>query len=78
MNEYEKYKLQWMLDHGYTLRDLINELQDVQNEYFWEDGENPDVSFVMCQFENGCGFKSEEYGGEIWLDKYRWEKENKI
>lgn len=77
MNEYEKYKLQWMLGHGYSLENLIDELQNIQNEYFWEDHERPEISFVMCQFERGLGFKSDDYGGEIWMDKYRWEKENK-
>jgi hypothetical protein len=29
MNEYEKYRLQWMLDHDYTLPDLLERLSDI-------------------------------------------------
>ena len=30
MSEYEKYQLQWMLAHGYSLRALIAELTEMQ------------------------------------------------
>ena len=30
MSEYEKYQLQWMLAHGYSLRSLIAELTEMQ------------------------------------------------
>lgn len=30
MSEYEKYQLRWMLAHGHSLRDLINELTELQ------------------------------------------------
>lgn len=29
MNEYEKYRLQWMLDHDYSLPDLLERLSDI-------------------------------------------------
>ena len=53
---YEKYKLDWLLKHGYTLTDLINELDKMQEE-------NPDdsVSQLFIDWEYGFGF-----GSEIW------------
>lgn len=32
MNDYEKYQLQWMIDHGYSLNDLMGRLADVMND----------------------------------------------
>ena len=54
---YEKYKLDWLLKHGYTLTDLINELDKMQEE-------NPDdsVSQLFNDWEYGFGF-----GSEIWV-----------
>ena len=53
---YEKYKLQWMINHGYTLTDLVKELNIMQKE-------NPDdkVSQLFDDWEFGYGF-----GSEIW------------
>lgn len=30
---YEKYKLKWMLDHGYDLSNLLGELEEMHCEY---------------------------------------------
>ena len=30
MSDYEKFRLQWMLDHGHSLRELMEELQSLQ------------------------------------------------
>ena len=55
---YEKYRLRWMIDHGYTLIDLMEELNKMQEE-------NPDatVSQLFDDWEFGYGF-----GSEIWAD----------
>ena len=29
---YERFKLEWMLAHGYTLKNLIDELEQLRNE----------------------------------------------
>lgn len=29
---YESFKLQWMIDHGYTLEDLMNAMEDLKRE----------------------------------------------
>ena len=52
---YEAYKLDWMIQHGYTLTDLIKEV----GIYMKECEENIRDSFDDWEFE--CGF-----GGEIW------------
>lgn len=52
---YEKYKLDWMLRHGYTLEDLVSELSDCMTEV------NEDFVVVFDVWESDYGFKS-----EIW------------
>lgn len=32
MTNYEKYKLQWLIDHNYSLTNLIQELEDHLNQ----------------------------------------------
>ena len=60
--KYEQFKLKWMLDHGYTLTDLMHELQELQ----YEDPEDPDcistpVTELFNLWEMEVGF-----GSEIW------------
>lgn len=30
MDDYEKYQLQWLIDHGYSMKDLMTELTRFQ------------------------------------------------
>ncbi len=30
MSDYETFQLQWMIDHGHSLRELMEELQSLQ------------------------------------------------
>ena len=53
---YEKYKLDWMLHHGYTLTQLIGELSACIEEA------NDDLETVFDVWENDYGF-----GSEIWV-----------
>ena len=53
---YEKYKLDWMLKHGYTLGNLIDELS-----YYMEEA-NEDIVIVFDVWESDYGF-----GSEIWV-----------
>lgn len=53
---YEKYKLDWMMGHGYTLVDIMNELDDMQ-----EDEPDTCVSNLFSDWEYEFGFES-----EIW------------
>lgn len=54
---YEKYKLMWMLAHGYSLKDLIKELQDALDE----SDEDLSLQSIFEDWEFGIGF-----GSEIW------------
>lgn len=59
---YEKYKLDWMIQHGYTLQNLVTELGKMIYEDFL-DGPNV-VTSVLTLFEDweyAYGFNS-----EIW------------
>ena len=53
---YEKYRLDWMLKHGYTLTSLMNELDSMQEE------SEDTVSQLFIDWEYGFGFSS-----EIWV-----------
>lgn len=53
---YEKYKLDWMLRHGYTLEDLVRSLSDCMEEV------NEDFVVVFDIWESDYGF-----GSEIWV-----------
>lgn len=54
---YERFRLQWMLEHGHTLPELINELQKLREEG------DPEMSLqaLFEDWEFGYGF-----GSEIW------------
>lgn len=70
MSRYEKYKLQWMLDHGYGLSDLLVELDELR----FADPENSNYIsnplleiFADWEFERG-------FGGEIWACEEEWKE----
>ena len=64
MTRYEKYQLQWMIDHDYSLDDLIKSISeygvDCQGDYAME----PEL---FWQLEKDSGF-----GGEIWACYAEW------
>lgn len=55
--KYEQFKLKWMLEHGHTLKDLIDELEELREE------SDPDETLqdIFDEWEFGYGF-----GSEIW------------
>ena len=69
---YERFRLQWMLDHGHTLTELIDALQTLREE-------EPEITLqsIFEDWEFGYGF-----GSEIWpcyeefLDSEYQEMEN--
>lgn len=68
MTEYEKYQLQWMISHGYSLRDLISELTQMQ----YDDPEDSDristpISELFDEWVADVGF-----GSEIWACEAEW------
>lgn len=62
MDAYEAYRLQWMIDHGYTLPRLVRELARMQEEF-------PDLGLEDLWEE-----WKQEYGfnGEIWASYTEW------
>lgn len=58
---YEKYKLDWMLSHGHTLKDLIYELDLIQSELIQNEMEGESIASMFDDWEYGYGFSS-----EIW------------
>ena len=55
---YEKYKLDWMTNHGCSLSDLIFELEELRL-----DNPNAEITELFDNFECNYGFK---FGSEIW------------
>ena len=62
MTNYEKYQLQWMIDHNYSLNDLIQELEEHINQ------DSPDIKINLSkafkEWELNTGFNSEIYACE--------------
>ena len=70
MTEYQKYQLQWMIGHGYSLDDLIQELTNMQ----YDDPEDSDristpISELYDEWIMDIGF-----GSEIWACEDDWKQ----
>ena len=68
MTDYQKYQLQWMIDHGYSLQDLMSELTSFQ----YDDPEDSDristpISELFDEWVADSGF-----GSEIWACEEEW------
>lgn len=62
MSDYEKFQLQWMIEHGHSLRELMEELERVQ----YDDPENDvrmstPITELFAEWGADRGF-----GSEIW------------
>ena len=59
MTNYEKYQLQWLIDHNHSLTDLIQELENYINQ------DSPDIKINLSkafkEWEFNTGFNSEIY-----------------
>lgn len=59
MTNYEKYQLQWLIDHNHSLTELIQELEDYINQA------SPDIKIHVLKafkdWELNTGFNSEIY-----------------
>lgn len=66
LTDYEKYQLEWMIEHGHSLEDIFNLMDDiVDEEYHYTDRPLPSEAFEA--FEE-IGFK----GSEIWVCEDEW------
>lgn len=68
MSEYQKYQLEWMIAHGFSLQDLMMELTKLQ----YDDPEDSDmistpVSELFDEWVSDIGFDS-----EIWACEDEW------
>lgn len=54
---YEKYKLNWLMEHGYTLADIIRELDVIKED----EEDNDSIELLFDFWEDNYGFSS-----EIW------------
>lgn len=68
MTKYERYQLQWMLNHDHSLTELLNEMLATQTD----EGEitfDGDVVDLFNEWEFSHGF-----GGEIWACESEWKE----
>lgn len=56
---YEAYKMLWMLNHGYNLRDLMEGMNDVTYDY--DEDDEVDILDTYNSWEMDAGF-----GGAVW------------
>lgn len=64
MTDYERYQLEWMIDHGHSLGELMTELTNLQNDLELTPGVNLTVSDVFEAWEHDHGFGGELYACE--------------
>lgn len=72
MNEYEKYQLQWLMEHGYSLADFVKTLISCANEIAFIE---PHASLSHCITEGFYDFKNEGFDGDIWLGEEEWKQD---
>lgn len=60
---YDAYQLEWMKQHGYSLDDLIGEMQMINERYLDEYGDSLDTD---DQYKELC---ESGFSGEIWAGK---------
>ena len=73
MTNYEKYQLQWMIDHNVSLDDLIEEMQDVATDdiRYWDTLHPYDViqdSFSAVIYDTGFA------GGQMFACEREWQE----
>ena len=67
MTEYQKYQLQWMIDHNHSLEELFERMDEIVDEIYHR-SDRPLPTDAMEDFEE-IGFK----GSEIWSSEDEWE-----
>lgn len=67
LTDYERYQLEWMIDHGHGLAELVDELTGLQNDLEEKPGVNLSVRDVFDAWVTECGF-----GGECFACEAEW------
>ena len=68
--DYENYKLQWLLDHGYNLNDLINILIESVLEGLELEPELEITDAIRQGF--ACLESTNGFNGEFWVSESEW------
>lgn len=61
LDEYATYQLRWMMEHGHSIAELIDELTATQNALELTPGINLSVREAFDEWQRDSGF-----GGELW------------
>lgn len=68
LSPYQKYQLEWMVAHGFSLDDLVFELTQIQYADPADDDQtSTPVNELFTQFVDDVGF-----GGELWACEQEW------
>lgn len=67
---YERYQLQWMIEHGYSIMDLVQQLENLRCDLIEEDGMPIEYNIVdiFHNWQDEIGFKE----SEIWACQDEW------
>lgn len=68
VNLYEKYKMEWMIEHGITMNEFIRVLDNYRTECEQDGDEFNSIEDVLNNFEDDGSF-----GGEIWACYDEWQ-----
>ena len=67
---YEKYKTEWMLEHGITMSEFVRVLDNYRTEQEQDGAEFNSIEDVLDSFETD----SNGFDGEIWACYDEWEE----
>lgn len=76
---YEKYQLEWLIEHGYSLDDLIDKLQQTFEMLYTEKEENEviDIRDTYEVWYDSFGFDQNIFASkDEWENNENLEKEN--
>lgn len=73
MTDYERYQLNWMIEHGYSLEDFVR----VLSWYVQHSGAEDGLLTVFAKWQNEYGFNGEIYAceDEYYDNEYLMEEE---
>lgn len=69
VNLYEKYKMEWMIEHGITMNEFIRVLDNYRTEREQDGAEFNSIEDVLDNFEAD----SNGFDGEMWACYDEWE-----
>lgn len=62
LSDYERYQLEWMIEHGHSLTELVEDMSELSY-----DMPNTDIGALFDAWEADCGF-----GGEVYASESEW------